>query len=138
MGLFHFLIVLQGIVAAALVGIILIQRSEGGGLGTGGSPSGLMSARGAADFLTRTTSALAAMFIILSVSLAFVAARQSGGTEVDENFKRNEAPAAIKTTANAGTPEQIPDAGAAKPAGGDAAQTSMKPKTADGDVPLDR
>ena len=43
-------------IAAALVGVILMQRSEGGGLGMGGSPSGLMSARGAADFLTRSTS----------------------------------------------------------------------------------
>ena len=53
MGIFHFLIVVQAIIAASLVGIILMQRSEGGGLGMGGSPSGLMSARGAADFLTR-------------------------------------------------------------------------------------
>ena len=44
MGLFDFLIVVQGIIAASLVGVILMQRSEGGGLGMGGSPSGLMSA----------------------------------------------------------------------------------------------
>jgi preprotein translocase subunit SecG len=92
MGLFHFLIVVQGIVAAALVGVILMQRSEGGGLGTGGSPSGLMSARGAADFMTRTTTALATLFILLSISLAFVAARQGGGVSVDESFKRTQAP----------------------------------------------
>ncbi len=96
MGLFHFLIVIQGIIAAALVGIILMQRSEGGGLGTGGSPSGLMSARGAADFMTRTTTALATVFILLSITLAFVAARESGGgSSVDETFKRNQAPAAV-------------------------------------------
>ena len=47
MGLFHFLIVVQAIIAASLVGVVLMQRSEGGGLGMGGSPSGLMSARGA-------------------------------------------------------------------------------------------
>ena len=52
MSLFIFLTVLQAIVATALVGVILIQRSEGGGLGVGGSPAGLMSARGAANFLT--------------------------------------------------------------------------------------
>ena len=51
--MFLFLTVVQAIVAAALVGVILIQKSEGGGLGVGGgNPSGLMSARGAADFLT--------------------------------------------------------------------------------------
>jgi preprotein translocase subunit SecG len=138
MGLFHFLIVLQGIVAAALVGIILIQRSEGGGLGTGGSPSGLMSARGAADFLTRTTSALATMFIIISVSLAFVAARQSGGTKVDESFKRNEAPPAIQTGPKANVEGQAPGSAAATPAGNASAEATAKTKTADGDVPLDR
>ena len=67
MGLFHFLIVVQGIIAAALVGVILMQRSEGGGLGMGGSPAGLLSARGAADFLTRTTTVLATLFILLSI-----------------------------------------------------------------------
>jgi len=53
--MFTFLLVVHAIIAAALVGVILVQRSEGGGLGMGGSPSGLMSARGAADFLTRAT-----------------------------------------------------------------------------------
>jgi preprotein translocase subunit SecG len=48
MSLFIFLTVVQALVAAALVGVILIQKSEGGGLGVGGSPSGFMSARGAA------------------------------------------------------------------------------------------
>jgi hypothetical protein len=52
MSLFLFLTVIQAIVAAALVGVVLMQRSEGGGLGIGGSPSGAFGARGAADFLT--------------------------------------------------------------------------------------
>jgi preprotein translocase subunit SecG len=86
MGLFHFLIVVQGIIAAALVGVILMQRSEGGGLG-GGSPAGLMSARGAADFLTRTTAILASAFVLLSISLAFVAAREGGPTVINETLK---------------------------------------------------
>ena len=54
--MFTFLLILQTIVAASLVGVILMQRSEGGGLGVGGNSSGLMSARGAADFLTRATA----------------------------------------------------------------------------------
>ena len=54
--MFLFLTVVQAIVAAALVGVILMQRSEGGGLGIGGSVrAGMLSARGAADFLTRAT-----------------------------------------------------------------------------------
>lgn len=68
--MFIFLIVLQAIVAAMLVVVILIQKSEGGGLGVGGSPSGFMSARGAADFMTRATGVLAAIFVGLSIVLA--------------------------------------------------------------------
>jgi preprotein translocase subunit SecG len=116
MGLFHFLIVVQGIVAAALVGVILMQRSEGGGLGGGGSPSGLMSARGAADFMTRTTTVLATAFIGLSVALAFVAAQQGNVSNVDESFKRNEAPAAAtKTTETPAVPDAATSAPTAAP-----------------------
>ena len=72
--MFTFLLVVQAVIAAALVTVILMQRSEGGGLGMGGSPSGLMSARGAADFLTRATAVLATLFVLLSVGLAVLAA----------------------------------------------------------------
>lgn len=92
MGLFQFLVIVQGTIAFALVVTILMQRSEGGGLGVGGSPSGLMSARGAADFMTRMTAVLAILFITLSVSLAFVAAKQGTGGVIDSSFER--APAA--------------------------------------------
>jgi preprotein translocase subunit SecG len=68
-----FLLVLHAIIAAALVTVILMQRSEGGGLGMGGSPSGLMSARGAADFLTRATAVLASLFVGFSILLAVLA-----------------------------------------------------------------
>lgn len=73
MSLFIFLTVVQALVAAALVAVILMQRSEGGGLGIGGSPSGVMGARGAADFLTRSTRWLAIVFVALSIALAAVA-----------------------------------------------------------------
>ncbi len=88
MTLFHFLIVVQAIVGAALVGIILMQQSEGGGLGMGGSPSGLMSARGAADFLTRGTTVLAILFVSLSITLAVVASDQGAPSEIDDSFQR--------------------------------------------------
>lgn len=88
MGLFNFLVILQGTIAFALVVTILMQRSEGGGLGVGGSPSGLMSARGAADFMTRSTTVLAILFISLSVGLAFVAAQQGSVSEIDDSFQR--------------------------------------------------
>lgn len=94
MSLFLFLTVVQAIVAAGLVGVILMQRSEGGGLGIGGSPSGMMSARGAADFLTRTTRILAILFVVLSITLAAIAADSSGGSgEITTTLDRSVAPA---------------------------------------------
>src|SRR5690606_38807549 len=96
MSLFIFLTVIQGIVAAALVGLVLMQRSEGGGLGIGGggSPGGLMSARGAADFLTRTTKWLPALFVVLAIVLAAVAVDTTTGREIDTSLDRTIAPAA--------------------------------------------
>lgn len=89
MSLFLFLTVVQAIVAAALVGVILMQRSEGGGLGIGGSPGGVMGARGSADFLTRSTRWLAIAFVCLSIALAAVAVRTSGGGEIDTTLNRD-------------------------------------------------
>ena len=95
MSLFIFLTVIQAIVAAALVGVVLMQRSEGGGLGIGGggSPGGLMSARGAADFLTRTTKWLAVLFVVLAIVLAAVAVDTTTGREIDDSLQRPAAPA---------------------------------------------
>jgi preprotein translocase subunit SecG len=92
--MFTFLLILHAIVAAALVGVILMQRSEGGGLGVGGSPSGLMSARGAADFLTRATTILAALFVLMSIGLAALATVQRGPRTIDTSLARQVVPAA--------------------------------------------
>jgi len=94
MSLFLFLTVVQALVAAALVGVILMQRSEGGGLGVGGSPSGLMSARGAANLLTRATAFLAIAFVSLSVILAAIAVGTTSGRKIDTSLQRSTAPAA--------------------------------------------
>ena len=88
--MFVFLLILQALVAAALVTVILMQRSEGGGLGMGGSPTGLMSARGASDFLTRATSVLATAFIVLCVVLAAMAATRHSA-EIDTSLARTPA-----------------------------------------------
>ena len=80
--LFTFLLVVHAIIAALLVTVILMQKSEGGGLTTGGSPSGLMSARGAANFLTRATAILAVLFVAMSITLAVIAATR-GSDEID-------------------------------------------------------
>ena len=121
MSLFIFLTVLQGIIAAALVGIVLMQRSEGGGLGmgSGGGPGGLMSARGAADFLTRTTKWLGVLFVVLAIVLAALAVRTtSGGGKIDDTLKRNVAPvtdplAPARNPATPGAPAPAPVGGVA-------------------------
>ncbi|RKF23591.1 preprotein translocase subunit SecG [Altericroceibacterium spongiae] len=94
--MFLFLTVVQAIVAAALVALVLMQRSEGGGLGIGGggSPGGLMSARGAADFLTRMTKYTAALFVVLSIVLAALAVNVTSGDDIDDTLDRSVAPAA--------------------------------------------
>jgi preprotein translocase subunit SecG len=84
--MFTFLLVVHIIVASALVAVILMQRSEGGGLASGGNPSGLMSARGAADFLTRMTSILATIFVVLSITLAALASVERAPTKIDTSL----------------------------------------------------
>ena len=66
------IIVIHLIVVVALVGVVLLQRSEGGGLGIGGG-SGFMTARGASNALTRTTAFLAVAFFATSLTLSIIA-----------------------------------------------------------------
>lgn len=132
MSLFIFLTVVQAIVAAALVGVILMQRSEGGGLGVGGSSAGFMSARGAADFLTRATAALATVFVLLSIILAALAVRSSEGRTIDTSLHRSApvAPAAAPVTPAdplAGAAQRGAPAAAINPALPAAAPTSSDP-----------
>lgn len=90
--MFTFLLIVQTVVAFALVTVILMQRSEGGGLGVGGSSSGFMTARGAADFLTRSTAILGGLFILLSIALAGVAGLKHRDVTVDESVANQVAP----------------------------------------------
>jgi preprotein translocase subunit SecG len=65
--------------AIALVGVILMQKSEGGALGIGGGGGGMggfLTARGAANLLTRTTAILATLFICTSLALAIIASNK--------------------------------------------------------------
>jgi preprotein translocase subunit SecG len=79
---FPVLLTIQLVVCVAMIGVILLQRSEGGGLGlgSGGGAGGLMTGRGTANVLTRTTVILATIFIATSIALALVAkATRSSG-----------------------------------------------------------
>ena len=70
------LLTIHLIVTIALIGVILLQRSEGGALGIGGSGGGnLFSARGAANALTRTTAILAVIFFATSIALTILSVR---------------------------------------------------------------
>ena len=89
MSLFLILTVIQAIVAAALVGVVLMQRSEGGGLGIGGNPSGALGARGAADFLTKSTRWLAISFVVLSITLAAMAVSESRMDDITTDLDRS-------------------------------------------------
>jgi preprotein translocase subunit SecG len=70
-------LVIHLILAVSLVGVVLLQRSEGGGLGIGGGGGGLMSVRGTANFLTRVTGILAAGFFMTSLTLAVISGHRS-------------------------------------------------------------
>ena len=126
MSLFIFLTVVQALVATLLVGVILMQRSEGGGLGVGGSPGGLMSARGAADFMTRATAVLATLFVALSIVLAAIAVRSSSGRTIDTTLERGNAGTAAPSAAPVD-----PLAGAAQPLTAAPAPAASLPATTD-------
>ena len=107
--MFTFILIVQTLVAVVMITVILMQRSEGGGFAGGGSPSGLMTARGAADFLTRTTAISATLFVTLSILLAAIAAGQRGPHHIDASLQQRapaSAPAAQPTPAPAPARQQ--------------------------------
>jgi preprotein translocase subunit SecG len=70
------LIVVHLLIVLALIGVVLLQRSEGGlGLGGGGGVSGFMTGRGQANALTKATAGLAAAFFLTSLVLGVMANR---------------------------------------------------------------
>jgi len=97
-------LVIHLMIAAALVGIVLLQKSEGGALGIGGGGGGgFLTGRGTANVLTRTTAVLAAVFFVTSLTLTILAPGRKGGSSIFD------APAAT-TGAPAGTtsPDSAP------------------------------
>ena len=123
--MFTFLLVVQAIIAALLVAVILMQKSEGGGLGVGGSPAGLMSARGAADFLTRSTTVLATIFVTLSIVMAVIASVRHAPSDIDTSLVRK-APAS----------QNAPASNNGDPLAGAASNAASATPAANGAVPL--
>jgi preprotein translocase subunit SecG len=109
--MFAFLLIVQILVAVALIAVILMQRSEGGGLGVGGSSSGFMTARGAADFLTRMTSILGGTFIVLSIVMAAIAGVSRAPVKIDTSLAGKTVPMDQSRPQTApGQPAQAPGA----------------------------
>ena len=97
------LLVVHLFITLAMTGVILLQRSEGGGLGMGGSSTpggGLFSARGAANVLTRTTAFLAAAFFVTSISLTLIAHGGGQGSSIIDRTAPEGAPSTTPATPN--------------------------------------
>jgi preprotein translocase subunit SecG len=83
------LIVLHVLVALSIIGLVLLQHGKGADMGSGfggGASGSLFGATGSANFLSRTTAVMAAVFFILSLALAYVATRrpvEEGGGVID-------------------------------------------------------
>ncbi len=92
------LIVIHLMLVVALIGLVLLQKSEGGALGMGGGGgNGVFSSRGAANALTRLTIFCAAGFFVTSLALAFIATRNVQGTSI---IDRAGAPISAPATGN--------------------------------------
>ena len=96
------ILVIHLLLAIAMVGAVLLQRSEGGGLGIGGGGGGAQGGRSAATALGKVTWILAIGFIITSISLTIIAAQKSSGASVLDRVggaapTENSTPAALPT-----------------------------------------
>jgi preprotein translocase subunit SecG len=86
------IIVVHLMIVSVLIGAVLLQKSEGGGLGMGGG-AGFMSSRGTANLLTRTTAILAALFFLTSLSLSWLASLDRKPTSILNNVPGQSQPA---------------------------------------------
>ena len=114
------LLIIHLFVTLALIGVVLIQRSEGGGLGIGSSQGmgSFMSGRGTANLLTRTTAILATIFMVLSLALALMSRGTSVGTSILDTPPPASAPARSGPTTTPPAPATAPAAPTPAPATG--------------------
>ena len=97
-------LVIHLLIAIALVSAILVQRSEGGGLGIGGGGGGLMTGRASANLLTRTTAMLAAAFFVTSLGLAWISTGTSRPRSIIDAPAATTAPAVPQAPAEPSVP----------------------------------
>jgi len=139
----NILIVLHVVVALAIIGLVLLQHGKGADMGSGfggGASGSLFGATGSANFLSRSTAVLAAVFFVLSLALAYVAttrpAEQGGGGALDavrqqqDAVKQQPQQDPVKQHQDIRNPQNQP----AKPAADDA----QKPAPAPVEAPKER
>ena len=80
----NFVLIINIILAILLIGVILLQRSEGGALGLGVSQDNFVSSRSAGSFLTKSTAIIAILFIVTSISLTIMSKDQFSNKSVLE------------------------------------------------------
>jgi len=85
----NFILVINIILAVLLIGIILLQRSEGGALGLGVSQDNFVSSRSASSFLTKSTAIIATLFIITSISLTIISKDEISNISVLEKIEED-------------------------------------------------
>ena len=83
----NFILVIVIILALLLIGLVLLQKSEGGALGLGASQDSFVSSRSASNFLTKATTVIATLFIITSISLTIISKQKISTTSVLETVE---------------------------------------------------
>ena len=86
----NLILILNIILAILLVGVILLQRSEGGALGLGASQDSFVTSRAAGSFLTKVTAIIATLFIITSISLTIISKEEFSSSSVLEKIEEKE------------------------------------------------
>lgn len=126
------LLVIHMMVAAALVGVVLLQKSEGGALGIGGGSGGFLTGRGTANLLTRATAMLAAAFFMTSILLTLLARHTAPAGSVFDTTKPAESSGAPAAT------DEAPKAPEGRGGILDKIQPPAAPGPAPGQVPQGR
>ncbi len=86
----NIILIFNVVLAILLIAVILLQKSEGGALGIGASQENFVSSRSAGSFLTKTTTILATLFIITSISLTVISREEVSNTSVLEKIEEKE------------------------------------------------
>ena len=132
-------LVIHLLLAIALVGVVLLQKSEGGGLGIGGGGgmSGFMTGRSQANLLSRATAILAAAFMATSLVLAVLASGTTRPTSIlDTGPAAPSAPAPDLAPESAPAPQPAPESAPAPDAGaGTSGGQPAEPAPSEGDQP---